>query len=112
MSQDVQTSTFLHPGWASIGHDSVFLGKGIVCLVSGSVCWLLLPTTVSTPVLPLFVACIAGYAVAHAFLTMYEVLLKTVLISFVVDESFHGKGNSFYAPDALKTLVNTKLRPS
>jgi len=89
----------------------MMLGKVLVPLLTTAVCGLLLvavepfKSEVSSPFLPLFLCFLISYAIAEMFLTVYDTVIDTVFLCFLVDEEHNGREHAMFADKELRKIV-------
>ena len=93
----------------------MFLGKVLIALATvgfgGIFIHFRYRDDISSPVLPMIVIFIVGYAVGALFMAVFEVAMDTVFLCFLIDEKLHANSGSMNASKGLRALVeNEEIR--
>ncbi|KAJ9522324.1 hypothetical protein QJQ45_008201 [Haematococcus lacustris] len=100
-----------------IGSILIFLGKVAVAATCGIIAFAMsqVPyytdsnaypdTTLSSPILPIAISIITGFAVAELFFSVYEMAIDTIMLAFC--EDCESNGNPKYAPPLLMEIMGS-----
>ena len=81
---------------ASIGWILMFLGKAVVCALSGLIGYIILMNSkykdqISSPIFPVIVCVFIAYLISSVFLSVYSFSSTAILHCFLLDEETKGE---------------------
>jgi hypothetical protein len=91
---------------AGIGWILMFLGKALICALSGLICYIIIMNSnlkdrVSSPIFPTIIAVFIAYLISAIFLSVYSFSSTAILHCFLLDEET--KGN--HRPKSLDAFI-------
>jgi len=96
----------------SIGAILMFVGKALICTLSGFIGYLILMNTdlkdkINSPILPTIVIVVIAYLISSIFLSVYSFSSTAILHSFFLDEEIEGN----HKPQCLAEFVKNHVNP-